>query len=383
MIGPLALAASLLPLISSVVAAPLWSREQLERRQAASAIVLQFAYTLEQLESQFYIQALAKFTPEQYTSAGFVSSALVAEQLGVVSKDEAAHVTALEAAIVNVGQFPIAKTCTFDFTAALTDVPTFIATARVLEYVGTSAYLGASTIIDDKAILISAAQILTIEARHSSLLNSLTLGQYAPAAFDQALLPPAILSLAGGFITGGCDLSPLGVTATATLTVTADTGAVQSGSKLSFSSSGPSVTGQLFCHMFTGGAVTSVVFPLDSCVVPDGLLGPVYIYVTSNGQPINGNVINADAATIVAGPALAFIDPATPELLGQSLRIGGVAADSSTPVAATEPAVVATATAAAEGTVVAATATPSASVSSGTAAASNDGGAKVISMPAV
>lgn len=70
----------------------------------------------------------------------------------------------------------------FDFSSALTDVPTFIATARVLEvrsnasrfrllcfpsldltaanalsqYVGTSAYLGASTIIDDKAVLISA-----------------------------------------------------------------------------------------------------------------------------------------------------------------------------------------------------------------------------------
>jgi len=95
---------------------------------------------------------------------------------------------------------------------------------------------------------------------------------FSVVAFDQALLPPAILALAGGFITGGCDISPLGVkgellnfhvassselpfadpllldpSANAALTVTADTKTVQSGSKLSFSSGGPSVTGQLFC----------------------------------------------------------------------------------------------------------------------------------------
>ena len=37
------------------------------------------------LESKFYAEALAKFKPEEYTAAGFVSSALVAEQVSSVS----------------------------------------------------------------------------------------------------------------------------------------------------------------------------------------------------------------------------------------------------------------------------------------------------------
>lgn len=56
-----------------------------------------------------------------------------------------------------------------------------------------------------------AAQIMTIEARHSSLLNTFAGGSFQSQPFDVSLTPPSVLALASGFITGGCDVSALGL----------------------------------------------------------------------------------------------------------------------------------------------------------------------------
>lgn len=52
---------------------------------------------------------------------------------------------------------------------------------------------------------MAAATILTVEARHQSLLNILNAATSIPASFDMALSPSQVLAIAGGFITG-CDL---------------------------------------------------------------------------------------------------------------------------------------------------------------------------------
>jgi hypothetical protein len=84
------------------------------------------------------------------------------------------------------------------------------ATARVVENVGVGAYLGGATLISDPELLDAAASILTVEARHQTILNVLNLGSAIPQSFDIALAPPEVLAIAGGFISG-CNIPIPGV----------------------------------------------------------------------------------------------------------------------------------------------------------------------------
>jgi hypothetical protein len=56
----------------------------------------EFADVLEQLESAFYCQALAKFKSSDFTAAGFSSSQIPIEQFKTIQVDEATHSTVLQ-----------------------------------------------------------------------------------------------------------------------------------------------------------------------------------------------------------------------------------------------------------------------------------------------
>jgi len=56
----------------------------------------EFADVLEQLESEFYKQALAKFKDNDFAAAGFSSSQVATEQLSIIQCDEATHSTVLQ-----------------------------------------------------------------------------------------------------------------------------------------------------------------------------------------------------------------------------------------------------------------------------------------------
>ncbi|PPQ82159.1 hypothetical protein CVT25_015137 [Psilocybe cyanescens] len=339
---------------------------------ASDILVFKFADVLEQLESSFYSQALSKFQGSDFQSAGFTSSQIAIEQFKSIQADEATHSTVLQAALKSFGESPITS-CKFNFDSALTDVTTMAATARVVEAVGVGAYLGGATLMTDPVLLDSAASILTVEARHQTILNLLSgSGTAIPAAFDIALTPSEVLALAGPFFDGACDL---GIPANPGLALT-NTGTVAPGTQLSFST--PAITSAndtstLFCQMMLGGQPFSIPLPFDNCVVPDGINGPVGIWITSDGQPLTNNVRDRATTQLVAGPAMAFIDT-QPQMLGQLARgtgsgSAGGAVASSTSTATISPAEAsgiiasasATATATASGSAAAPAATSSGS----------------------
>ncbi|KAH9483100.1 hypothetical protein JR316_0005201 [Psilocybe cubensis] len=285
---------------------------------ATDILVYKFADVLEQLESTFYSQALSKFQDSDFQAAGFTASQIAIEQFKVIQSDEATHSTVLQAALKSFGETPITS-CKFNFDSALTDVATMAATARVVEAVGVGAYLGGATLMTDPVLLDSAASILTVEARHQTILNLLSgTGTAVPAAFDISLTPSEVLALAGPFFDGACDL---GIPANPALSLT-NTGVVAPGTKLSFST--PAITSandtsKLFCQMMLGGQPFSIPLPFDNCVVPDGVNGPVGIWITSDGQPLTNNVRDRATTQLVAGPTMAFIDT-QPQMLSQLTR---------------------------------------------------------------
>ncbi|KLO15776.1 hypothetical protein SCHPADRAFT_824188 [Schizopora paradoxa] len=272
---------------------------------SADLLVLKFANVLEQLETQFYTEALQKFQTSDFTAAGFADANVPIQQFTNIMNDESTHTTVLAAAIQSLGDQPISG-CTFDFSSVLTSVSAMAPVARLVENVGVGAYLGAAHLLDDPVLLTAAGSILTVEARHQTILNVLNGGTAIPQAFDIPLDPQEVLAIAGSFISG-CDT---GITGLPPLTVTT-TGSIQAGTSLSFSFdalSSISDTSTLSCQMLAGGMPASLSLPFDQCVVPTGLTGPVAIYVTNNTQPLVNNPRDKFLGNIVAGPTMAFID---------------------------------------------------------------------------
>jgi len=193
------------------------------------------------------------------------------------------------------------------------------ATARLVENVGVGAYLGAASLVSDPVLLTAAASILTVEARHQTILNVLAGATSIPQAFDIALTPPQVLAIAGAFVSG-CDV---GVPANPSLTVTT-TGSIQPGTTLSFKSdaiNGTVSPDKLFCQMLTGGLPFATALPFSQCTVPQGINGPVAIFVTSDSQPLAASVVDQATDKLIAGPTMAFIDTQS-DMLGQMVRTG-------------------------------------------------------------
>jgi len=317
----------------SVVAAPIAVSAAPFRRSTDSGTltVLQFANVLEQLETAFYSAALAKFQASDFTAAGFPSATIPAQEFTAIQSDEATHVTALQSFLTSFGATPL-TTCQFDFSSVLTSVSTMLPVARIVENVGVGAYLGAAHLVGDLDVLTAAASIVTVEARHQTILNVLSGATAIPQAFDIPLLPQEVLAIAGQFISG-CDV---GITPNAALSVT-NTGAITPGTLLQFSS--PAINGStnnLSCQMLVGGAPLSISLPIAQCIVPQGINGAVAIFVTSDDQPLNGNAVQRQSNAIVAGPLMAFIDSA-PEALGQLVGVPNAALGSNNAAGASSP----------------------------------------------
>ena len=159
--------------------------------------ILNFALTLEYLEAEFYKEAIAK--------AGLTGVA--ATFASTVRDHEVAHVQALQSTL---GADAV-KQPSFDFKGTTSSESKFLATAKTLEDVGVSAYQGQAVRIKAPAVLMAAASILSVEARHAGwirFINSNGTGGVnhlpAPDTFDASATEKQILRAVGrtGFITG-------------------------------------------------------------------------------------------------------------------------------------------------------------------------------------
>jgi len=156
--------------------------------------ILNYALTLEYLEAAFYNGATAAKLPLSAQGAVFLET---------VTKDENEHVKFLKKAL---GRKAVAEP-KFDFKGANTSPETFMATAEVLENTGVHAYSGQALNIKTSAYVKAAVSILTIEARHASVIGLLNgaKGMITPnGAFDTPYTAQKVLAAvkSTGFITG-------------------------------------------------------------------------------------------------------------------------------------------------------------------------------------
>ncbi|KAI9838762.1 MAG: hypothetical protein M1837_002328 [Sclerophora amabilis] len=288
----------------------------LAERQAAPAltddIILNFALTLEHLESTFYRQGLKNFTQQQFADAGFDETFY--KQLTVVASDEKTHVDFLTKAITAAGKTPVQE-CTYNFP--VTDPKSFVVVSSILEGVGTSAYLGAAAAIISKDTLTAAGSILTVEARHSSIIRKVLKQDPIAQPFDTPLSPTEVFTLAAPFI-ASCPpdnpelpLKPFPAISLDPSTPTP----IQSGSKVTILTPGFALkpadgSAPLFGAWIT---VTGPLFvdasPVDGgfeLQVPDGINGQSYVVFTASKEKVTDD-------TVVAGPALVEITNAIPQ----------------------------------------------------------------------
>ena len=126
--------------------------------------ILNFALTLEYLESDFY---------KQGNASGIITEAKAKAIFTLIGSDEQAHVQALTDTITKLGGTPVAKPAVKYPDATFKDYATFLKTAKAFEETGVGAYLGQAGGITDPAILQAAAGIFGVECRHAALIGKL------------------------------------------------------------------------------------------------------------------------------------------------------------------------------------------------------------------
>lgn len=139
--------------------------------------VLNYALTLEYLESEFYKKGVG--------TSGLIPSA---DLPGITSirDHEIAHVAALRQTITALGGTPVTLTAAnFDFTAGngsmsgpyatvFSNYDTFLAVSQAFEDTGVRAYKGqAANLISNNDVLTAALQIHSVEARHAAYIRYL------------------------------------------------------------------------------------------------------------------------------------------------------------------------------------------------------------------
>ncbi len=149
--------------------------------------ILNFALTLEYLESAFYREA-----KRRAKASGELKSLI-----GLIGRDEDEHVGALTETIKKLGGKPVVEP-KFDFPYSNT--AGFLKLAQTFEDTGVSAYNGAAPQIKSKEVLGSAGAIVQVEARHAAAIRLQRGKEPSPQAFDPTLTEAKVLKAVEPFI---------------------------------------------------------------------------------------------------------------------------------------------------------------------------------------
>jgi Ferritin-like domain len=162
--------------------------QALAASESGDVDILNFALTLEYLESDFY-NVKGKAVALTGTAKSYAK---------LFGEEEADHVTALTAAIKSLGGKPVAKP---SFAFPVTSQASFLKLASVLENTGVGAYNGAGPSLKSKQVLASAGSIVQIEARHAAAIDLLIGKSPTPTeGFDTPLTEKQVLAAAGPLI---------------------------------------------------------------------------------------------------------------------------------------------------------------------------------------
>lgn len=133
--------------------------------------VLNFALTLEYLEYHFYNHAVV-------AAPGLIPAGAPIGAITTIRDHELAHVNLLKGALGTSARTPLAYE-NFDFTAGgtfsdvYTNYQTFLAVAQAFEDTGVRAYKGQAAVLKRNAVLTTALQIHSVEARHASHIRQM------------------------------------------------------------------------------------------------------------------------------------------------------------------------------------------------------------------
>jgi hypothetical protein len=157
--------------------------------------VLNYAYALEQLEAAFYTQVVA--------NAAFTTIFPREEQtiLRDLRDHEIAHREFFRAAL---GTSAIPDLQVNFGSVAFNNRSAVLNLAQTFEDLGVGAYNGAGRYLTNEAFLAVAGKIVSVEARHASVIRAIRNGnytdQFAPNAFDPATPPAEVIAAARRFI---------------------------------------------------------------------------------------------------------------------------------------------------------------------------------------
>jgi hypothetical protein len=165
-------------------------RQAIAQEGGGDVEILNFALTLEYLESAFYTQGLKQVRG---------LSGEVKELATTIRDNEDEHVDALSAAISDFGGTPV-KAPKVDFGNAFANQKSFLKLAQTFEDTGVSAYNGAGPMIESAEVLGSAGAIVQVEARHAAAIRLLNGVPPIDGGFDKSLEMQEVLDAVKPFV---------------------------------------------------------------------------------------------------------------------------------------------------------------------------------------
>ncbi|KZP00039.1 hypothetical protein CALVIDRAFT_533702 [Calocera viscosa TUFC12733] len=262
---------------------------------------------MEEFEATYYLEGLSQFSSADLAAAGWAIPDLVLEDLLVFAQDQADHIQFWASTIEALGATPI-STCAFHFQPVLSDAATWLQFGREMEYIGMSALMSAIAVLDDPELLLSAANFVTVEARHQTIYNIINGGSSVSQAYDVALPPNQLLAMAGQFITG-CEIFPMNLPMVPQ--VAHLFGGMPAGLALNWTWGNATTQtvnqNEFWCQWTSGTSTSAVVQPIAECASPP-INGYVFAWITNSSTPLTTDILTQNVGNVVAGPAIAFVD---------------------------------------------------------------------------